>query len=312
MLRRSLSLFLLLASGALQAADPSSRQLAAELLVLTGTAAVFDSPQVHAALADPVPFLGPASNPRRERLLEEAGFRRWQPLRVWLLQSRREGEVRHWDNVASLYEANARSRGYHLLNTKPLPSAEEAVSLLQPGKAHPGLPAVLAAYGADVLVLVDGQAWGLWAPHATRQGALPAPAAMFPDVLAETMASLQQWPEAGERVVVQVTDIDSFPDLAQVQSVLQSLPGVRQVQVVRVDRRQAWFALASPARNALALALDEEARLPAAVKAVNPTVPTRAFEARLLASPLLVRQWLPDEPARQSPAGGAPVQSPPL
>lgn len=312
MFRRPLALLLLLVSAMAQAADTSSRQLAAELLAMTGTAAVFGHPDVHAALADPEPFVGVAAAPRRERLLEATGFRRWHPMRVWILQSRREGEVRHWENFSALVEADAQLRGYRVLVTKPLPSAEEAVSILQPGKPHPGLPAFLKAYGADALVLIDDQSWGLWTTHAARRGVLPATASLLPEVLAETLAALQQWPEAGERIVVQVTGVGGFADLARVQAVLQALPGARQVQIIRVDGRQAWFALAGTDRSALELALDGEARLADAVKTVGPGVPARAIEACRIACPLLSRQWLPEAAAEQSPSTTAPVQSLPL
>jgi hypothetical protein len=309
MLHRALFFVLFAFSTAAVAADTPSRQLAAELLARTGTAAVFENPQVQAALADPEPFLGPASAQRRSRLLDEAGLRQWVPPRVWVLQSRREGDVEHWDNIAAAHEAGARLRGYQLLGAVPLRSAEEAVSLLQPGKDHPGLPTLLKAYGADVLVLVRGTEWGLWSSHGLRQGRMPTPAELFPDVLGETLAAQQQWPEAGERVVIQVSNIARLGDFAQVQAALQALPGARQVQAIRVEKQRVWFALAAPDRAALALALDAEPRLPAVAGLIPQGLSAHAPEARRLACPLLVRHWVP-EAAKPPPEPAAPVQSP--
>lgn len=312
MLRRFSAVLFIFSTALAQAAEAPARQLAAELLAQTGTAAVFDSPQVQAALADPEPFLGPAAAPRRDRLLDEAGFRQWRPPRVWLLQSRREGDVEHWENIASLHEVEAGVRGYRLLNDPPLPAAEQAVSLLVPGQPHPGLPELLKAYGADALVLVRGQDWGLWAPGVALQGTVPAAGDLLPDVLAEALAALQQWPEAVGRVVVQVNGIRNLADFAQVQSALQALPGARQVQLVRLDRLRAWFALSAPGLGPLTVALEGEPRLPAAVKPMRPGLLPRAVEAQRLASPLLVRQWTPDAAPKPSAPAGAPLQSPPL
>lgn len=309
MLRSRLVLCCVLFSSSALAADSPARLLAAELLVLTGTAAVFESPQVRAALADPEPFLGPMAGLRRARLLEDSGFRRWEGPRVWILQSRRDGAVERWENLASRHAAEAHARGYWLLDALPLQSAEEALSFLAPGKDHPGLPALLKAYGADVLVLVRDQAWSLWARGAVRQGAMPGRSELFPAVLAEVLAALQQWPEAGDRVVLQVSGVDGLADFAKVQEALQALPGDRQVRLARAAPRQVWFALTAPDREALAQALDAEPRLPSAVEGEAAGLPAGAIEARRLASPLIRRQWVPDATPRQAPAAAAPSAS---
>ncbi|MGC4088211.1 MAG: hypothetical protein QM756_09985 [Polyangiaceae bacterium] len=70
--------------------------LAQALLQAGGAASVFEPPVVQAALKDPNPFLGEAGAARFDRLLADAGLRRWQPPRVWLLQEKGEGQSRHW------------------------------------------------------------------------------------------------------------------------------------------------------------------------------------------------------------------------
>lgn len=317
-----LRLFLLLMSllaGFAHADEAASRQLMAELLALTGTAAVFDSPRVQAAVADPMPFLGNAVTARRDRLLDEAGFRRWQPPRVWLLQARTEAGVEHWDSLAPVLGKAAQGRGYSLVDAAPLLNAEEAIaflapasgnvpaSSLAPGKEHPGLAGLLAAYSADVLVVLRGKQWVLWHPDYRRQGLLPgAGLDLLPDVLAETVAAEQQWPEARGRAVVQVNGASRLADFAGVQAALQALPGAQQVQLIRVGPGQLWFALSAPQGQALALALDGELRLPSA-RQKPVALPSLVREAYRLACPLFMRLWRPDAAVTKLP--GAPVSS---
>lgn len=313
-------IFLLLMSllaGFAHADEAASRELMAELLVLTGTAAVFDSPRVQAAVADPMPFLGDAVAARRDRLLAEAGFRRWQPPRVWLLQARTEAGIEHWDSLAPVLGKAAQARGYSLVGAAPLPAAEEAIAFLAPGslpagslapgKEHPGLAGLLAAYGADVLVVLRGRQWVLWHPDYRRQGVLPgAGLDLLPDVLAETVAAEQQWPEARGRAVVQVNGAGRLADFAGVQAALQALPGAQQVQLLRVGPGQLWFALSAPQGQALASALEGELRLPSARQ--KPMVlPALVREAYRLACPLSMRLWRPD--AAETKLPGAPVSS---
>ena len=307
---RLIALCLLLQPLSGQAADPAGRELAVELLARTGTAAVFGAGAVQAAVADPQPFLGDAGKLRRQRLLEEAGFREWQPPRVWVLQARREGAVEHWVNVAP--PPAARARGLRFVSSLPLPAAEQAIAFFAPGQPSAALAALLAAYEADALVLLRGNDWSLWIGNRALQGVLPAGSDLLPEVLAETLAFLQQWPEAAGRAVVKVEGVGGVVDMAGVLGALQALPGVRQPQLMRATRDSLWFAVADPAAGALLPLLDGESRLPAdATEAVTPGLPAAVVEAWRLASPLLQRQWRPE--AAQPPADGpAPVQSPPL
>lgn len=310
--RRLTALFLLLLPLSLPAAEAPSRELAAELVARTGTVAVLAQPRVQAALSDPRPFQGEAAAPRRQRLLDESGFREWLAPRVWVLESRREGDQQRWVPVAPEWVARARVRGFSLLQAPPLPAAEQALGFLVPGQPSPALVELLGAYGADVLVLLRGKEWALWSPVEARRGILPAGSDLLPELLAETLAARQQWPEAGGRAVVQVDGAGSIADVVAVQDALQALPALRQPQLIRASRERLWFALAAPAAPELAVLLEAEPRLPALgglPSGVGLTAAAR--EAFRLASPLLLRQWKPDALPPPVPEPGA-LQSPSL
>lgn len=312
MFRRFVALCCVFLAVSVQAAEPSpSRQLADALLAAVGTAAVFDSAPVQKALADPAPFLGQAAAPRFERLLSEAGFRRWQPPRVWVLQSHHEGDVERWENIAPVLEGPARSRGLEMVGAIPLASAGEAIGFLLPGKPHPGLKGLLAAYEADVLVLLRGRNWIIWHADWERQGTLPATGLdMLPDVVAEVVASAQQWPEARGRALLQVDGASRLADFAAIQGALQILPGAQQVRLVRTEKNALWFAFAAPASDALQVALDGEPRLAAGSPNLA-GLPRRVGEARRLACPLLIRRWVPENATKLPAVQAGSVQSAP-
>lgn len=308
---RLLVLLCLVISLPVSAAEPPARQLAQELLALAGTAAVLDDPRGRAALADPMPFLGEAGRLRRERLLDETGLRRWRPPRVWLLEARREGEAERWSSAAPRFQAGAAARGYALVDAAPLPAAEQAIALLAPGSVPAGFAALLDAYGADVLVLVRGEDWTAWLADRSLQGRLPArQAALLPQVLAEALAALQQWPEAAGQPVVEVAGVGELAAEVGVRQALAGLEALHQVRLIRVAKGRAWYTAAAPARDELAVVLDGEPRLPArAVKGIGATLPPGVEEARQLACPLLRREWTPEAAPRLPEAPATPVQS---
>lgn len=279
-------LTLLTAMPVLADARDDRVRLARELLVLAGTAQVFDEPAVQRALADPLPHLAAP----RERLLERAGLRPWMPPRLWLL--RQDGE--HWRNLAEepLLAAAAVERGLVLVPSRPLPSAE----LLLPGllrQEQKALPGLLAAHGADTLVLVAAGGWTLLRPGLRREARLPADLAQLPALLAETLARAWHWPEAGDRALVQVEGVTDLKALLAVQSALQALPGSRQVQLVRTGGDRAWFAFVAPTGDALRQILDNDPRFPAQ-PAADGGLGRAVLEARHLAGPLPVRRWAPE------------------
>lgn len=308
--RRLTALLLLLLPLSLPAAEAPSRELAAELVARTGTVAVLAQPRVQAALADPGPFQGEAGTPRRQRLLEEAGFREWLSPRVWVLEAVREGDQEHWRPVGPAWASRAAQRGYRVVQALPLPAAEQAVGFLVPGQPSQALVELLGAYGADVLVLLRGREWALWSATEAQRGLAPAGTDLLPDLLAETLAARQQWPEAGGRAVVEVDGVRGIGDVVAVQAALQALPALRQVQLVRASRERLWFAVAAPAAPELSVALEPELRLPAAGTLPGGVgLSTAAREAFRLACPLLSRQWKPDAVPPPVPEAGT-LQSP--
>lgn len=309
-----LSLFLSIAlSVPAQAEESAARQLASSLLAATGTAAVFDQAVVQAALKDPAPFLGEAGAPRFERLLSEAGLRRWQPQRIWLLQEIQEGagaeKKLRWENAGALLQANAGLRVYTVVMAQPLPSALEAMSFLSPGTEHPGLRGLLAAYDADMLVLLRGRNWTAWHAGWSRQGVLPGTGMeLLGDVLAEVAAGEQQWPEARGRHLLQVEGVPGLTDFAGVQAALLALPGIQQLQLIRAEKGRVWFTWAAPTAELLAQAMQEEPRL-VLTPAVATGLPARINTACRLACQQLTRRWQADA-AKPSSALPLSVQSP--
>lgn len=292
------------------AQEPDDQQLAQALLMATGTASAFALPVVQDALRDPQPFLGTAGAARFDRLLADAGLRRWQPPRVWVLQEKTEGDVRRWENAARLIQSNALARGYDVVTANPLPSAVEAINFLTPGKEHPGLRGLLAAYESDVLVLLRGRQWTLWQAGAASQGELPAMGQEWlADVIAEVLAGRQQWPEAKGRPLVQFGGIAGLAHFAAVQGTLAALPGVQQLQLVRAEKDRLWFAYAAPGAGQMALAMDADPRLSASPLPNGLLLP-RVVEACRLACLQQVRQWQP-ELAKPPAAPALSVQSPP-
>lgn len=311
MLRRLIPLVLLLPSLFLQAAEPAD-ELAATLLADTGTAAVFAAPAVRVALNDPHPFLGEPAQARRQRLLEEAGFRAWIPPRAWVLERRRDGDAEHWLPAPAALATRAEARGYRFVAAAPAEAAAPLLASLVPGQPAPaGLDALLAEQAADVLVLVRGREWSLWTLTQARRGSLAQPA-LLPEVIAETLATLQQWPAAAGRSVLQVEGVGGMVDMAGVRAALQALPGLKP-QLLRARPDRVWFALAmEPA--AVAAALEGEPRLPALTPPARiPGQPATTLQVLRQVSPLLLRRWQPLAPPLPAPpAPAVPVASPPL
>lgn len=293
MSRHLLACLLLVLPLSLFAAEPPVRDLGTELLAETGTAAVLANPRVQAALADPGPFSGATGTPRRQRLLDDAGFRAWRGARLWVLEWRREGNVDAWRPVGAGWAPRLSARGCELVATPPLPAAVQAIGYLVPGQSTPSLSSLLTAYGADGLVLVRGQEWSFWSGQRALRGTVPVGSDLMPEVLAESLAADWQWPEAGGRMVVQVEGVSDFAALAGVQSALAAISGIRQPQLVRATRERAWFAVMAADVPALAAALDADPRLPAEAGGLRNQGGVLAAALRL-GSPLVVRHWRPD------------------
>lgn len=289
--------------GGVRAAEPTPVQsLADSLLRLSGTVAVFDSPAVQAALTSPKRFL---SEPRlQERLVQEAGLKLWQPPRIWLLQERIKDGQPVWQNVANTVGSST-SRGLRFSLLAPLPSADEAIHLLQPQQVNVGLAGLLAAYEADVLVLLKGESWTVWGLPFVISGTLPSDQReALGDVLAEVLASAQQWPMARGWNVISVYGATSFGDFASVQSALQALPEVSQLQLIQAAPDRLFFAVANPLSAAFDDGMKAEPRLPALGHVAG--LPDRLWQAQRLAGVIGARLWQPEMPATPSTLDTAP------
>lgn len=282
------------------------QRLASALLALTGTSAVFDSTAVQKALLDPMPWVS-----RPERLVALSGLRAWVSPKVLMLRE----EDGHWVNMAGLPEVRsaANRRGLFLSPRDPSPDAAPLLAALTPS-GNASLPGLLAAHEADVLVLATNNRWRLWSALAFREGVIPdadadTSPALLPVALAESLAADQQWPEAVGRAVLRVENVPDLKAVLAVQGALQGLTGVRQVQLIRVQRGEAWFTAQGNGAGFWAGALGAEPR----ISIVRPLLGVEPLlrEAGAQTSPLVFCRWEPDAMALSLPVQPLPpVQSP--
>ena len=240
--------------------DAVSTELGEQLLALAGTASVFDSPRLQAALHDPQPLLAPEGktlDPGRVLgLLKAAGFQVWKHRpRLWIVQQGSDGALTLLDTDARL-QAEA---GYRSLPLSSSPvAAADAASLADPNIADAALLSLLGAHQAEALVLVSagnaGYAWQIRRPGWQRSGVLPASAdlsLLLPHVLSEVLSVPVEWPEAGGRNLIHVSGVGGFVDLSALQKALQALDGVQGLSLVRVDGADVWFAADAPGGSIL-------------------------------------------------------------
>jgi len=287
----------------LQADDRvDGQRLAATLLALTGTSAVFDSTTVQQALLDPMPWLS-----RPERLVALSGLRAWSSPRVWLLRE----EDGRWVNMAGLPDVlnGAAQYGLILSPIVPLPETASFLGGLTPA-GSPSLAGLLAAHQADVLVVARNNRWQLWSALSFREGAIPdADTGSLPGVLAASLAVGQQWPEAAGRAVLRVENVPDLKAVLAVQAALQGLTGVRQVQLIRVQHQEAWFTAQGAGAEVWGHALGAEPRL--SIMRPLPGIESLLRSVGAPPSPLVSCRWEPDTMAPLLPVEPVtPVQSP--
>lgn len=105
---------------------------------------------------------------------------------------------------------------------------------------------------------------------------------------------------APERYELAVRGTSSLADFAAVQTVLRSLPGVKQLRLLTLEGDTLVFSFASPSLTSVEQALAAEVRLPALK--ISETADEQA--ERLRAGKLVPRMWQPDVdavPGSQSP-----------
>lgn len=282
-------------------ASPLSVELADVLVMLSGTAAVFDSSRIQAALAQPDPFLASGKHKldpaKIKTLLKSAGYRPWMERpTLWVVQPAVDNSLSLLAAVPRFVEA-ARERALPLSLVQPVGSDYGMVTALAKGQEQALLPGLLASHQATALVVVDvtdnGFHWQLIQPGVHLQGELPVDAdlpAVLPSVLSEALAGRYQWPEAGGRELLRLRGVGTMKDFVAAQAALQQLKGVRGLSLVRLDGDNAYFALEAPTGAALDDALAADTRL-TPDSAVNVAVKPALAQARTLGSPLHLRLW---------------------
>lgn len=281
-----------------------ARDLADMLVILSGTAAVVDSPRIQQALQDPQPLLNTSSRrldvPKVQQLLKDAGFRVWKTRpRLWVVSPQSETALTVF-GTESRFEAEAQARGLPYSTVRATETDAAAVSALLKGSESSTLQDLLASHEADALVVVSGTDWFFLQPGRRLDGTVEAGSeqpALLPHVLSEALAARFQWPEAYDRPLIRVQGVNHLKDFAEAQAALQQLKGLSGVSLVRLEGNTAWFAVDAPAGRALASLLDAEPRLPAASSAtvLKPLVQ----RARSEGSPVQNRAWAP--PATAAP-----------
>jgi hypothetical protein len=287
-----------------------SADLGDMLLILSGTATVFDSPRIQSALLDPQPLLasgGKTLDPARvQALLKAAGFRPWADRpRLWIVQPVGAASLTILSADAKL-AAEARARALPLSDDAALPQDVATIRALMAKPDEVALTALLAEHKADQLVVVDvtprGYAWRLLGSKYKAAGivALDADlASLLPHLLSEVLATPVQWPEAYGRHLVVVGGLASYKDFAAAQAGLRQLPGAQGLSLVRLDGTAAWFALEAPAGAALAEVLRADSRFPAAPA---PGLKPLVAQARQLAGLIQACNWTPAPADKPAPA----------
>ena len=136
-----------------------------------------------------------------------------------------------------------------------------------------------------------------------------AEAGNLPGALAERLAADQQWPEAAGRAVLRVGNVPDLKSVLAVQAALQGLPHVRQVQLIRVQYQEAWFAAQGTGAGDWGLALGSEPRFSA--MPFLPGIEMLLKGAGMQPSPIVSRRWSPEAVTPPLPVQPVtPVQSP--
>jgi len=299
--------------------DAISVDLSEQLLTLAGTAAIFDSPRIQAALHDPVPLLqasGKALDPAGVlKLLKDSGFRVWKARpRLWIVQLASDGSVTLLATEPHL-QAEASYRSLPLSESPVVATDAAALASLLQRPDDAALTALLGTHQADALVVVSasssGYAWQLLHTGWQRSGQLPPAADMpglLPHVLSEVLAVPAEWPEGTGRTLVHVGGVSSFSEFTALQKALQQIDGVQGLSLVRVGGSSAWFAVDAPTGSALVAALAGIDHL--SVDAALPVLKPLVVQGRNVAAVLLSWTWNA-APGTDKPSP-APVTAAPL
>jgi hypothetical protein len=244
---QSLNLFVALMLSGTASVEAAPPPWTEDLLGLTGTATVFDTPVVRDALQSPAP---PGN---LEQLTLAAGYRPWAGARLWLLSQ--EGQKLLPARADTVLKQEMDRRG--LVIDKP-PDGQAAVLsalLAKPGADRRALAAFFSSQGIDGVVVLSAAAssplrWQLIMPEMTLTGALESGGRQYlPHVWAENLALQWQWPGLKQAALVQIRGINGFSGFKLAETALGTV--CRQVRLLRIQGDAVSFACQTGAQGAV-------------------------------------------------------------
>lgn len=232
---RLYAMWLLVAAFGAQAASPP---WAEDLLGMTGTVTVFDTPAVKAALASSEP-------PRNlEQLALAAGYRLWPGARLWLLETAAEQKpVAVKPDTSLRQELDRRGLMVEQALTDNDIAAFQA-SLRTAATDRKPLMQLLSKLRIDGVVLMsrsNPMRWQLVLPDFTLTGSLDSSGRLYlPHIWAENMALQWQWPGLKQSALVEVQGIDGFATFKLAETALGTV--CQSVRLLRIQGEAVSFA----------------------------------------------------------------------
>lgn len=242
---RFASIWLVFAAMGVHAAPPS---WAEDLLGMTGTVSVFDTPAVRSALLA-------GDNPKNlEQLTLAAGYRLWPGARLWLLEPGADQKLVPVTADAAFRQELDR-RG--LMAENPAPT-NAAISLFQSAwrtaaTDRKPLTKLLTESHVDGVVILTRSnplRWQLVLPDFNLTGSLDSSGRNYlPHVWAENLALQWQWPGLKQASLVEIQGIDGFSAFKLAETALGTV--CQSVRLLRVQGETVSFACQSGATAAI-------------------------------------------------------------
>lgn len=212
---------------------------AEDLLGMTGTVSVFDTPAVRQALGED------GRNPDLEKLIQSAGYRPWPGARLWLVEQGEDLKLRSAKPDALLRPELDR-RGLMIEERLTDQAVPDLMTALQSAAAgnRKALAALPGRVGVDAIVIVSRGSplkWQLVLPDFTLTGSMEgAGRNLMPHVWAENLALQWQWPALRQAGLIEVRGITGFAAFRLAETALGTV--CRSVRVLRVQGEAVTFA----------------------------------------------------------------------